>query len=383
MALRGIRVIEMSGLAPAPFAGLVLADLGADVIRVDRASGGSQMDVLGRGKRSIAINLKDVKGVSTLKRLCAKADVLIEPYRPGVMEKLGLGPDTLIKANPALIYARLTGYGQTGPYALKAGHDINYIGLSGTLSRIGRYNEPPLFPVNMLADFAGGGLICALGVLAALNERHRTGKGQVIDSNMVEGAAYIASWLFKGQNRLPIWGHARGRNMLDSGAHFYETYETKDGKFMSVGAIEPQFYADLLKGLEMTAEELPQYGGDVDECKAKMRRKFKEKTRDEWCEHFEHLDACIAPVLDFDEVNAFPHNAERGAFAKDPQWDNLSPIPAPRLSNHEGSKVFATAEAESGNDTKDVLAQVAGFAEAEIEALIRSGAVVQTNKAKL
>ena len=230
MALRGLKVIELAGLAPAPVCGMILSDFGAQVIRVDKMGNGLNYDVTARGKSSIALNLKKPEGVDILRKLCHSADVLIEPFRPGVMERLGLGPGPLTQENPKLIYARLTGFGQTGPYKYMAGHDINYLALSGVLSCLGRKTENPLPPVNLLADFAGGSFTCAMGIMAALLERSSSGQGQVIDSCMVEGAAYVGSWLFAMGPH--VWGKPRGENILDSGTHFYETYKTKDGKYL-------------------------------------------------------------------------------------------------------------------------------------------------------
>ncbi|XP_076742731.1 alpha-methylacyl-CoA racemase isoform X2 [Maylandia zebra] len=246
MALAGVRVIELAGLAPAPFCGMILADFGAKVIRVDRTKVPTSLDTQARGKRSVAINLKTTEGIALLRKLCIKSDVVLEPYRKGVMEKLDLGPHELLKENPRLIYARLTGYGQSGSYATVAGHDINYTAMSGLLSRLGRSGEKPYAPLNLLADFGGGGLTCALGIVLALLERTKSGKGQIIDASMVEGAAYMGSFLWKSRS-IGLWNRSRGENMLDSGAPFYDTYQTSDGQFMAVGAIEPQFYKQLLK----------------------------------------------------------------------------------------------------------------------------------------
>ena len=259
--LQGIRVLEMAGLAPAPYAGMILADFGADVIRIDRAPTGetrfdATRDYLARGKRSIAVNVKDPRGVELLLRLADTTDVMIEPYRPGVMEKLGAGPDVVTERNPRLVYARLTGWGQQGPYASMAGHDINYIALSGALSLLGRRGEKPLPPVNLLGDFAGGGMLCALGIVLALYERTQSQLGQVVDAAMVDGAANLSAFLF-GFHAAGFWSEERGTNLLDTGAPFYDTYETSDGKFVSVGAIEPQFYAALLKGLGLDADRMP------------------------------------------------------------------------------------------------------------------------------
>ncbi|PIK62166.1 putative alpha-methylacyl-CoA racemase isoform X1 [Apostichopus japonicus] len=250
MALRGIKVIELAGLAPAPYAGLILSDFGARVIRVDRTNQLMAVDRLCRGKQSIALNWKQPEGLGVLKKLCVSADVLIEPFRPGVMEKMGLGPESIMKENPGLIYARMTGFGQSGPFSKMAGHDINYIATSGVLSQFGRKGETPHAPINLMGDFAGGGMVCALGICMALFERSRSGKGQIIDANMVEGSAYVAAWTFMARD-IGVLGDEKGANLLDGGAYFYDTYRTLDGKYMAVGALEPQFYAKLLEGLKI------------------------------------------------------------------------------------------------------------------------------------
>ncbi|KAG7164980.1 Alpha-methylacyl-CoA racemase-like [Homarus americanus] len=237
MALRGVRVVEMAGLAPAPFCGMIMADFGASVIRIDKPNA-PDIDSLGRGKRSIIVDVKKPEGRNIVKKLCSNSDVLIEPFRRGVMEKIGLGPKELKEDNSRLIYARLTGFGQSGPYADMAGHDINFVAISGLLSMLGRKEGPPTPPINLLADFAGGGLMCALGITLALFERSKSDQGQVIDANMVDGAAYTGSWLYSSRD-MPLWCKPRGRNWLDSGAHFYDTYETSDGRYMAVGAVEP------------------------------------------------------------------------------------------------------------------------------------------------
>ncbi|XP_067887337.1 alpha-methylacyl-CoA racemase isoform X2 [Heterodontus francisci] len=245
MALAGIRVIELAGLAPSPLCGMILADFGAKVVRIDRTRR-AMTDVLARGKRSVVLNLKKPEGVEVLKQLCNQSDVLIEPFRKGVMEKLGLGPEDVLGQNPKLIYARLTGFGQSGLYSRNAGHDINYVAVSGLLSKFGRKGENPYAPLNVVADFAGGGVMCAMGIILALYERMQSGKGQVIDASMVEGAAYCSSWLWKSE-QLSIWNRQRGENLLDTGAPFYETYRTSDGKYMAVGALEPHFYDQLIE----------------------------------------------------------------------------------------------------------------------------------------
>ncbi|KAI8987615.1 CoA-transferase family III domain-containing protein [Mycotypha africana] len=301
MPLSGINVFEMAGLAPAPFAGLILADFGANVIRIDKTES-FNADVLNRNKRSIALDLKNKLSIETLLELFKKADVLLDPYRPGVMEKLGLGPDTLLKNNPRLIYARLSGYGQSGSTA--AGHDINYLAISGALSFMGRKSEAPFFPANMLADFAGGGLMCVMGILMALFERTRSGLGQVIDANLTAGTAYLATFPYLMQKFGLIWEGKRGSNMLDGGAHFYETYQTKDGLYMAVGAIEPQFYAALIGKLGLDQATLP---NQMDrETWPSMKKRFQDifltKTQSEWTSIFEGSDACVTPVLSFNDT---------------------------------------------------------------------------------
>ena len=335
-ALSGIKVIEMAGLAPAPYCGLILADFGADVVRVDRIGAGS-MDPLARVKRSVSVNLKDPKGVDTVLRLVEKADVLLEPFRPGVMERLGLGPEVACARNPRLVYARLTGYGQNGPYANMAGHDINYIAISGALSIIGRKGEKPLPPINLLGDFAGGGMTCALGIALALVERATSGKGQVIDAAMVDGAAYLATFVYRFRAN-GMWRDERGTNMLDTAAPFYDTYDTKDGKFVSVGAIEPQFYAALLKGLGLDAADLPHQLDQTQwpAMKEKFADLFRKKTRDEWAAIFDGTDACVAPVLTLGEVPDHEHNRVRELLIAAADG-KLEPAPAPRLARTPGS----------------------------------------------
>jgi alpha-methylacyl-CoA racemase len=370
-ALQGIRVIEMAGLAPAPYCGMILADFGADVVRIDRI-GAPPTDLLARGKRSAAIDLKHPEGVSTLLALIERADVLIEPFRPGVMERLGLGPDVACGRNPRLVYARLTGYGQSGPYAAMAGHDIDYIALSGTLSAIGRRGEKPLAPINLLGDFAGGGLLCALGIAIALVERSRSGQGQVIDSAMVDGAAHLGSFLYKFRS-VGFWKDERGTNLLDGGAPFYDTYETKDGKYVAVGALEPEFYAALLKGLGIDSARVP--GQMEREHWPAMARRFAEifasRTRDEWCTVFDGTDACVAPVLGLGEVRDHPHAKARSLVVPDAQG-HPEPAPAPRLSRTPGS--VARPIPRPGEHTREVFAEL-GFAAGEIDRLIATGVI--------
>ncbi|NP_001167512.1 alpha-methylacyl-CoA racemase L homeolog isoform X1 [Xenopus laevis] len=378
MALTGIRVLELAGLAPAPFCGMILADFGAKVIRVDKAGSGTTMDTLARGKRSIAVNLKSPEGISLLKKLCKKSDVLIEPFRHGVMENLGLGPDIMLQENPQLIYARLTGFGQSGKYAKAAGHDINYVSISGLLSKLGDKNSPTP-PLNLLADFAGGGLTCALGIVMSLFERTKSGKGQVIDCSMVEGAAYLGSFVWKSQ-KLGLWSNSPGENMLDGGSPFYSTYKTADGKFMAVGAIETQFYAELLKGLELDASELPHQMSfsDWPEMKKIFAQKFREKTQAEWGRIFDGTDACVTPVLCFDDVALHQHNEERGSFICDDQGE-LSPRPSPVLSRTPAAPT-SSRDPLVGEHTHEILAEY-GFSEREISDLQTCGAVAR-NKPK-
>jgi alpha-methylacyl-CoA racemase len=376
--LNGIKVLEMAGLAPAPFCGMILADFGADVIVVDRPSKGAPeipnimpKNPFDRGKRSIRINLKSEKGKEIIMKLIRGADVLLEPYRPGVMEGLGLGPDTALKLNSGLVYARLTGWGQEGAYRSMAGHDINYIALSGALSLFRRKGERPLPPGNILGDFAGGGMLCAMGILLALIERNRSGKGQVIDAAMVDGSALLVT-LFYGLLANQLMTPDIGTNMLDGGAPYYQTYETADGKFMAVGAIEGRFYALLLKGLGVDPVLLPHQNDRAKwpEITQRFAEVFRTKTRDEWTTIFEGKDACVAPVLDLDEVHGHPHNKERGLVID--LGEVLQPAPAPRLSRTPG-RADRVCKAR-GAETRQILAE-AGYKEAEIDALLKETVV--------
>lgn len=315
-----------------------------------------------------------------MKKLCQNSDVLIEPYRPGVMEKLGLGPEVLLRENPKLIYARLTGFGGDGRgvYAPRAGHDINYIAVSGLLSMFGRKGEKPLAPVNLAADFAGGGMMCAFGICIALLERHRSGKGQVVDCAMVEGAAYVASWLYRSRD-MPIWGNPRGENMLDTGASFYDTYETKDGKFMSVGAIEPQFYLELLKGLKIDPNEISQF----DDNQKLFTDAFKQKTQQEWCNVFDHIDACVFPVLEWDEAPHHEHNKARNVFL-DPEKSNGSvvPNPAPKLSRTPGKSSAQIPEQNPVDMALEILGEL-GMQRQELKELYEAEVLILGDKSKL
>lgn len=373
MALAGVRVIELAGLAPAPFCGMILSDFGASVIRVDRTKAGMAVDTQGRGKRSVAINLKTPAGVGLLKKLCLQSDVVLEPYRKGVMEKLGLGPQEMLKENPRLIYARLTGYGQHGPLSTAAGHDINYLAISGLLSRLGRSTEKPYAPLNLVADFAGGGLTCALGIVLALLERTKSGKGQIVDASMVEGAAYVGSFVWKS-DRIGMWTKPRGQNMLDSGAPFYDTYRTSDGKYMAVGAIEPQFYKQLLTGLELDTVELPHQMSfdDWPEIRHIFAERFASRTQAEWNAVFDGTDACVTPVLSFEEVGSHPHNQQRGSFFKDLSGEE-SPSPAPVLDRTPAEPCLKP-DSMIGQHTVEVLEEY-GITAAQIEHLLATGIV--------
>ena len=333
-ALKGVKVIEMAGLAPSPFAGMLLADYGAEVIRIDQPQPILSTNILARGKKSISVNLKKPGGVEIVKKLISDADILIEGFRPGVMEKLGLGPEVLLKDNKKLIYARLSGYGQNGSMSQVAGHDINYVSMTGVLSKLGRANDAPFPPMNLLADFAGGSILCVMGILMALHTRTSSGMGQVVDASLTDGAAYASSFLFSSLNQLPMmWPGQRGCNLLDSGCPYYNTYRTKDGRYMAVGALEPQFYTALLQGLELeNAElpnqlELPKWG----ELAKAFKEQFSNKTQSEWVEIFSKLDACVTPVLTFAEAAEHPHNKERGMFLEVP-GSIPEPSPSPKLS---------------------------------------------------
>lgn len=363
--LDGVKVIEMAGLAPSPYCGMILADFGADVIIVDRlANEGSNIPnvmtktiplIFDRGKRSLRVNLKTKEGIAIVKKMIRSSDVLLEPYRPGTMENLGLGPDEAMELNPKLIYARLTGWGESGPYAGMAGHDMNYIALSGALSLFKRKGERPLPPCNILGDFAGGGLICAMGILLALIERNKSDKGQVVDAAMVEGAAYLSTQ-FYGMLANHLMTLDIGTNMLDGGAPYYQPYETADGKFMAVAPIEGRFYSELLEGLGLASSPLPAQNDREKwpEIKKHFAEIFKSKTRDEWTGIFEGTDACVAPVLELDEVGQHPHNKERGLLIS---IDGASyPIPAPRLSRTPGR--VTNSGNPRGSETSKVLEEL-------------------------
>ncbi len=337
--LAGVKVLELAGIGPGPFCAMMLADMGADVLRIDRAQsamGGDPAnppaDVLNRGRRSVALDLKNPDGIETLLELVAQADALIEGFRPGVCERLGIGPDVCLERNPKLVFGRMTGWGQDGPYAQMAGHDINYIALAGALEPIGRAGEKPLAPLNLVGDFGGGGMLLAFGVACALLEAQRSGQGQVVDAAMVDGAAVLMT-MFHAFRAMGIWNEERGTNLLDSGAYYYEVYETADGKYVSIGSLEPQFYKTLVDALGLTDDPTMPHQHDRNAWPATKERFaeiFKTKTRDEWCELLEGTDACFAPVLSLSEAPAHPHNEQRGTFVT--RNGVVQPAPAPRFS---------------------------------------------------
>ncbi|HET8930619.1 MAG TPA: CaiB/BaiF CoA-transferase family protein, partial [Acidimicrobiales bacterium] len=338
------------------------------VVAID--PGAPSLDVLNRGRRSIGVNLKDPEGVAAALDLIEKSDALIEGFRPGVMERLGLGPEVCLERNPRLIYGRMTGWGQDGPMAEVAGHDINYLSLTGALAAIGRAGEPPVPPLNLVADFGGGGMVLALGIAAALVERQTSGKGQVIDAAMVDGVSVMMS-IFHGMTAMGIWSEEHGTNMLDSGAHWYDAYETADGKYVSVGPVEPQFYALLLDKVGLDQAEYPHFDKSRwPELKERFTEIFKTRTRDEWCELLEGTDACFAPVLTMSEAPIHPHNVARGTFVT--EYGVPQAAPAPRFSRTPGS--IDSPPPHAGEHTGDILAEF-GFAAERIETLRASGAV--------
>jgi alpha-methylacyl-CoA racemase len=377
--LAGFRIIEMAGIGPAPFAATLLSDMGAEVIRLDRREAADlglpgrepKFDVLHRGRRSLAVDLKTEAGCAVVKRLAAKADGLIEGFRPGVMERLGLSPEELLKINPRLVFGRMTGFGQDGPMAQAAGHDINYIALAGVLHAIGRKGDGPVPPLNLVGDFGGGGMFLAFGVVCALLEAQKSGKGQVVDAAMVDGAAYLAAGIY-GLYSQGSWADERGVNVIDSGAPWYDVYKTKDGKWLSVGAIEMRFYAELVEKLGLGSAELPKQhdrkGWPV--LRERFAAAIASRTRDEWERVFEGSDACVAPVLALGEVESHPHNVARATFVR--RDGVLQPGPAPRYSRTRCE--MGPPGRPRGVDSEAILTDW-GYAPAEIAALKTSGVV--------
>jgi len=372
--LQGIKIIEMAGIGPGPFCGMVLADLGAEIIRVDRASAagtGSRQDPANRGKKSIAVDLKSAEGVEVVLKLVETADAIFEGFRPGVMERLGLGPDICAARNKKIVFGRMTGWGQYGPLSQAAGHDINYISITGALAAIGRPDSPPVPPLNLVGDFGGGGMLLALGLVSALLESKSSGKGQVIDAAMTDGSALLMS-MFYSMKASGAWNEEVGTNILDGGAHFYDSYECKDGKYISIGSIEPQFYAMLREVAElkdpifdnqMSRKEWP-------EKKEAITKIFLAKTRDEWCDLMEGTDICFAPVLSMWEAPNHPHNVARKTFI---ELEGLSqPAPAPRFSRTEAE--VSSPPSIAGEHTDSILKDL-GYDETEISSLKNQGGV--------
>jgi alpha-methylacyl-CoA racemase len=357
--LEGVRILEIAGIGPGPFAGMMLSDMGAEVLRIDRAQsvrggdpGAPPLDFLARNRRSVGVDLKHPDGVELVLRLVERADGLLEGFRPGVMERLGLGPDACLARNPGLVYGRMTGWGQDGPLAHAAGHDINYIALAGALDPLGRRGEAPVPPLNLVGDFGGGGMLLAFGMVCALVERQRSGRGQVVDAAMVDGAAALMT-MMHGLRHMGVWSDERGTNLLDTGAHFYDVFETKDGKYVSIGSIEPQFYAELLKLTGLDGQELPRQMDRArwPEAKEKLAAVFRTRTRDEWCEIMEGSDVCFAPVLSMGEAYTHPHNRARGTFVE--VAGKLQPGPAPRFSRTRAE--VARPPCHAGQHTDEAL----------------------------
>ncbi|VTU45539.1 Formyl-coenzyme A transferase (plasmid) [Variovorax sp. SRS16] len=376
--LAGVTVIELAGIGPAPFACMMLADMGADVIRIDRprSAGGGDLErimrndgIVDRGRRSIALNLKDARATEAVLRLVAKADILIEGFRPGVAEKLGLGPEACTARNPRLVYGRMTGWGQSGPLAQAAGHDINYIAISGALHAMGAADQPPLPPLNLVGDYGGGGMLMAFGLVSALFEASRSGQGQVVDAAMSDGAATLMAAIYSLRNK-GFWQEGRESNFLDGSAHFYGTYACADGKFVSIGAIEPQFYALLL---ERCGIDDPAFRNQWDRTqwpllKRRLAEVFRTRSRDAWCELLEGGDGCFAPVLSLEEAPAHPHNIARGTFV---EVDGAAqPAPSPRFSRTACDVPGVSPPA--GSQTIELLVH-AGYSESEARELVALG----------
>ena len=378
--LHGIKVIEFAALGPCPMAAMILADLGAEVVRIERklppgAKPGSELfdpriDILNRSRRVVTLDLKKPEGIAAARQLIAGADILVEGFRPGVMERLGLGPDEALKANPRLVFGRMTGWGQTGPLASAAGHDINYLSLSGALHAIGEPGRKPVVPLNLVADCGGGAMLLVVGVLAALTEARNSGQGQVVDAAMTDGSALLMTMMYT-LKAMGEWTQQRGSNLLDGGAHFYDTYRCRDGKYISIGPIEPQFYALFLAKTGLTDPDFSQQWDRArwPELKARLAAHLETRSRDEWCQLLEGSDACVAPVLDMDEAPEHPHNRARGTFIE--VGGIIQPAPAPRFSR---STPTTPRPPVTGATGEDVLADW-GFQAAAIDALRQAGAI--------
>ena len=378
--LHGIKVVEFAALGPCPMAAMILADLGAEVVRIERklppgAKPGSELfdpriDILNRSRRVVTLDLKKPEGIAAARQLIAGADILVEGFRPGVMERLGLGPDEALKANPRLVFGRMTGWGQTGPLANAAGHDINYLSLSGALHAIGEPGRKPVVPLNLVADCGGGAMLLVVGVLAALTEARNSGQGQVVDAAMTDGSALLMTMMYT-LKAMGEWTQQRGSNLLDGGAHFYDTYRCRDGKYISIGPIEPQFYALFLAKTGLTDPDFSQQWDRArwPELKARLAAHLETRSRDEWCQLLEGSDACVAPVLDMDEAPEHPHNRARGTFIE--VGGIIQPAPAPRFSR---STPTTPRPPVTGATGEDVLADW-GFQAAAIDALRQAGAI--------
>jgi alpha-methylacyl-CoA racemase len=378
--LHNLRVVELAGIGPAPFAAMVLADLGADVIRVDRPGGQGlgipppELDLVNRGRPNIAVDLKHPRGVGVVLDLAEQADVLIESYRPGVAERLGLGPEDCWARNPRLVYGRMTGWGQTGPLARTAGHDIDYIAITGALDVIGRAGGPPAVPTNMLGDFGGGAMFLVAGVLAALWEAGRSGRGQVVDAAVVDGTSSLTA-LLHGLIAAGAWSGGRGQNLLDSGAPYYDAYETADGEYVAVGALEPAFYGQLLQGLGLDPAEVPDRADPAQwpALRATFTERFAGRTRSEWVAVFEGTDACVAPVLSPSAAPDHPHLRERATYVV---VDGVTqPAPAPRFSRTEAR--LGLPPARTGQHSR---AALAAWGITDVDDLIDDGAVVEESE---
>ena len=370
--LSGLKVLEFAGIGPGPFCGMLLSDLGADVVRIDRKGAGrsSPADITARGRRSVALDLKSPAAVEACLKLMETADAVFEGFRPGVMERLGLGPDIALARNPKLVFGRMTGWGQTGPYARAAGHDMNYIAITGALHAIGT-DDKPIPPLNLVGDFGGGALYLAFGLLAGVIHARATGQGQVIDCAMSDGAASLMA-MFYGFKASGAWRETRRSNLLDGGAHFYDTYQCADGGWVAIGSIEPQFYALLL---EKTGIKDPEFASQMDRSKWPALRErlaavIAAKTRDQWCEIMEGTDVCFAPVLDLDEAPRHAHNRARETFVE--FAGVIQPAPAPRFSATPGK--IAGPPPAIGADNLTALSDW-GFFNSEVEALQASGAI--------
>jgi len=370
--LSGIKVVEFEAIGPGPFAGMLLADMGADVLLVDRPSSGDlgvnrarRVELMHRGKRSVTIDMKARGGAEAALELIGRADALIEGMRPGVMERLGIGPDAALARNPKLVYGRMTGWGQNGPLAPRAGHDINYIALAGVLSAFGRKDEAPVPPLNLVGDFGGGGMLMGFGIACALVESQRSGKGQVVDAAMVEGASILAT-MFSGMLAAKAWSEERGVNILDTGAPWYDTYRTRDGQYICIGSIEARFYAELLLRLGLEGEALPAQHDRAGwpRLRERFASVFASKTRAEWVAAFEGSDACFAPVLTFSEARRDPHNVARNSFVSVAGIEQ--PAPAPKFSRTRPEIRRPPPERAEGG--REALADW-GFADADVARL--------------